>query len=472
MNGQVLSAAVAIGVGILIAVALFVPFVYANYRRRGHLTLLRTLLWTAFLIYAMALWTYTLLPLPDPAQIRCAPAQLTPFQFLADIRTFDTSGPRALLHNPAVLQVAFNILLFLPLGILLRWLWGRGIIWSTVLGFAVSLCIETTQLTGLWGLYPCAYRLFDVDDLMANTAGALLGGVLAAAFALLRRLASGTAAGEAGMSTAPEAGAEGPSPVTADAGTSAHAAGGDRPALESSAGTARRPRPVSKRRRVLGAVCDLLFATLLSTTITVTINLLEYALTGELRADSSGDLGTALGIWGTVAVTGLLTLFTGRTPGDHAVAIRYASAAPADTRTATSGAAGSGAAGSGASGSVAAGSGAAGSGAAGSVAAASASSWDPASGTGSASALGPAPDAPAGMITDPAASAHALSAPGRILRWLGGIGGYQLISATGSLGFLFLLVGAVFVLATERGRGLPGILSRSEPQDSAPTSRT
>nr|WP_291793302.1 VanZ family protein [Brevibacterium sp.] len=463
MNGQVLSAAVAIGVGILIAVALFVPFVYANYRRRGHLTLLRTLLWTAFLIYAMALWTYTLLPLPDPAQIRCAPAQLTPFQFLADIRTFDTSGPRALLHNPAVLQVAFNILLFLPLGILLRWLWGRGIIWSTVLGFAVSLCIETTQLTGLWGLYPCAYRLFDVDDLMANTVGALLGGVLAAAFALLRRLAAGTAAGEAGMSTAPEAGAgAGPSPVTADAGTSAHAAGGDRSALESSAGTARRPRPVSKRRRVLGAVCDLLFATLLSTTITVTINLLEYALTGELRADSSGDLGTALGIWGTVAVTGLLTLFTGRTPGDHTVAIRYASAAPADSRTATSGAAGSGTASSGT----------AGSGTAGSGTAASASSWDPASGTGSASALGPAPDAPAGMITDPTASAHALSAPGRILRWLGGIGGYQLISATGSLGFLFLLVGAVFVLATERGRGLPGILSRSEPQDAVPTSRT
>lgn len=451
MNGQVLSAAVAIGVGILIAVALFVPFVYANYRRRGHLTLLRTLLWTAFLIYAMALWTYTLLPLPDPAQIRCAPAQLTPFQFLADIRTFDTSGPRALLHNPAVLQVAFNILLFLPLGILLRWLWGRGIIWSTVLGFAVSLCIETTQLTGLWGLYPCAYRLFDVDDLMANTVGALLGGVLAAAFALLRRLASGTAAGEAGVSTASEA-------RDGAGSTSAVAAG---------VSTARRPRPVSKRRRVLGAVCDLLFATLLSTTITVTINLLEYALTGELRADSSGDLGTALGIWGTVAVTGLLTLFTGRTPGDHAVAIRYASAAPADSRTATSGAAGSGTASTGT-----ASSGTASSGTAGSGTAASASSWDPASGAGSASALGPAPDAPEGMITDPAASAHALSTPGRILRWLGGIGGYQLLTATGSLGFPFLLVGAVFVLATEHGRGLPGILSRSEPQDAAPTSRT
>lgn len=27
---------------------------------------------------------------------------------------------------------------------------------------------------GIWYLYPCAYRLFDVDDLLANTTGAVL----------------------------------------------------------------------------------------------------------------------------------------------------------------------------------------------------------------------------------------------------------------------------------------------------------
>ena len=35
------------------------------------------------------------------------------------------------------------------------------------------------QLTGLMGVFPCAYRLFDVDDLLWNTTGALIGFALA-----------------------------------------------------------------------------------------------------------------------------------------------------------------------------------------------------------------------------------------------------------------------------------------------------
>ena len=67
------------------------------------------------------------------------------------------------------------MLLFVPLGVLVRVITHRGAVVATALGFAVSLLIEVTQLTGVWGVYPCAYRLFDVDDLLANTLGALLG---------------------------------------------------------------------------------------------------------------------------------------------------------------------------------------------------------------------------------------------------------------------------------------------------------
>ena len=42
-------------------------------------------------------------------------------------------------------------------------------------GFGLSLTVELTQLTGLWGLYPCPYRQFDVDDLILNTTGVALG---------------------------------------------------------------------------------------------------------------------------------------------------------------------------------------------------------------------------------------------------------------------------------------------------------
>lgn len=46
-----------------------------------------------------------------------------------------------------------------------------------VVGLAAlgSLTIEISQLTGVFGLYPCAVRQFDVDDLILNIGGVALG---------------------------------------------------------------------------------------------------------------------------------------------------------------------------------------------------------------------------------------------------------------------------------------------------------
>ena len=41
--------------------------------------------------------------------------------------------------------------------------------------FLLSLFFELTQLTGLYFIYPRPYRLFDVDDLMINMLGGILG---------------------------------------------------------------------------------------------------------------------------------------------------------------------------------------------------------------------------------------------------------------------------------------------------------
>ncbi len=46
---------------------------------------------------------------------------------------------------------------------------------SAAILVATTLGFELLQFTGLLGLYPVPYRLFDVDDLMLNTAGGLLG---------------------------------------------------------------------------------------------------------------------------------------------------------------------------------------------------------------------------------------------------------------------------------------------------------
>ena len=63
-----------------------------------------------------------------------------------------------------------NILLFVPFGYLLPMLWKRADRWWKVLlcGFAASLVIELLQLVTRYGM-------FDLDDLMHNTLGALLG---------------------------------------------------------------------------------------------------------------------------------------------------------------------------------------------------------------------------------------------------------------------------------------------------------
>lgn len=72
-----------------------------------------------------------------------------------------------------------NILLFIPLGFLLVLLWpGRGRVLLTVLyGFGFSLAIECSQLLNS--------RITDLDDLTANTLGALAGALAAALLRLL-----------------------------------------------------------------------------------------------------------------------------------------------------------------------------------------------------------------------------------------------------------------------------------------------
>ena len=75
----------------------------------------------------------------------------------------------------AVFQLAFNVVFFVPLGFIAGRLLRLRFASSVLIGLAVSALIETAQLTGLFGVYPYAYRCCDVDDIAANTLGAALG---------------------------------------------------------------------------------------------------------------------------------------------------------------------------------------------------------------------------------------------------------------------------------------------------------
>lgn len=155
-----------------------------QYRRHGRLSWRRTVTTATAAIYGFGLFSYTMLPLPSSRDEYCRPGvaipQLVPGRFLDDFKLVVVErGLSGFATSFTLWQVLFNIILFMPLGILaVRWLRGN-IITGVLLGFAASLAIELTQYTGIWGLYTCAYRVADVDDLITNTAGALLGAIIA-----------------------------------------------------------------------------------------------------------------------------------------------------------------------------------------------------------------------------------------------------------------------------------------------------
>ncbi|MGH3690337.1 MAG: VanZ family protein [Microbacterium sp.] len=280
MEDQVLLGFIAVAIGVAFGILLFVPFVAVSYRRRGRLGFGRTLLWLSALIYFWAIWTYTLLPLPDPDAIRCVGAITDPMSVVRDVQKA-LAAPGNPLRHPALLQLVFNVLLFVPLGFFVRVLAGRGILTALAAGFGLSLLVETTQLTGVWGLYPCAYRFFDVGDLMTNTLGAVVGCTVAL---LVPRSLRGAK----------------PSP------------------------DADLPRPVTRGRRVIAMLCDFLAYGFVSTGAAVTVQVWLQFVVKDRAAVLDGALASTVGTIAPSALFLVLILIGGRSVGDIAVQLRYA----------------------------------------------------------------------------------------------------------------------------------------------------
>ena len=169
------------------AALIALPFLIHHYRKYGSMTFARFFLCYSFVLYALCAYFLVILPLPsreEVAQMTGPGVQLVPFSFFRDLgtetdfRIGDPSTYLPALFSNFTLQFVFNIALLVPFGAYLRYFFRRGL-WQTVaLCFCASLFFELTQLSGLYGIYPRPYRLFDVDDLLCNTLGGLLGWAL------------------------------------------------------------------------------------------------------------------------------------------------------------------------------------------------------------------------------------------------------------------------------------------------------
>lgn len=168
----------------LVALLLAMPYALYQYRRFGAISTWKTFVVFTFILYCLCAVSLIVFPLPADhtkiVEIAQTP-QLQPFHFVEQIQeTTDFSwsdrstwGPT--LKARAAYEAYFNVLLTVPLGAYLCYLFRCRWWMALLIGIATTLLFETSQLTGLFGIYEHPYRLFDVDDLILNATGTMLG---------------------------------------------------------------------------------------------------------------------------------------------------------------------------------------------------------------------------------------------------------------------------------------------------------
>ena len=153
-------------------ILLTIPFIIARLIARRRATWGYVIFSYTFILYLLGLGLFTLYPMPDNPASFCAKQSLSP-QFIPLHWIVDVAQPSK--HITAALQIIANICFFMPLGAFVALYFRKHIRFAIAAGLGLSFLIEITQLTGLFHIYPCSYRLFDVDDLAMNTLGTILG---------------------------------------------------------------------------------------------------------------------------------------------------------------------------------------------------------------------------------------------------------------------------------------------------------
>lgn len=160
------------------------PFLIYEYHKYGAIPLIKSIVVYSFILYILAAYFMVILPLPkisDVINYKGPTMQLIPFQFITDIKQTtninfnNIQSILTFLNKSTVYTVLFNILLTVPFGVYLKYLFNKKWYQAIIASFGLSLFFEITQLSGLYGIYPRPYRLFDIDDLIINTLGGFIG---------------------------------------------------------------------------------------------------------------------------------------------------------------------------------------------------------------------------------------------------------------------------------------------------------
>lgn len=167
----------------ILAVIFTIPYILYEYHKYGSILILRTGIVYTFIFYMLTSYFMTVLPLPPRSSVTPDTASVLLVPFDAIRRIIATAN--VTLSQPSTYvnlfkcfdfwQAAFNILLLFPFGVYLRYYFKRPWWQVLIFSFGYSLFFELTQISGLYGIYRYPYRYFEVDDLICNTLGGVLG---------------------------------------------------------------------------------------------------------------------------------------------------------------------------------------------------------------------------------------------------------------------------------------------------------
>ena len=167
-----------------IAFLFTIPFILYNYHKYGSIHFLRVFIIYTFILYLITTYFLVILPLPtfEEALKNTGPyINYIPFKFISDFiheTPFiwsDLSTYMKTIIDPSFYVVLFNIVMFIPFGMYLRYYFKCSFKKTLLYSCLLSLFFELTQLTGLYFIYPNPYRLCDIDDLIQNTLGGVIG---------------------------------------------------------------------------------------------------------------------------------------------------------------------------------------------------------------------------------------------------------------------------------------------------------
>lgn len=170
----------------VIAAVFTVLYIGWNYHKYGSIRSLRVLIVYSFVMYMLCVICLVILPFPseqEAAALSGHARQLDPMRCIYDMKSevgnlvskSDFSTWKYLLNSETFLYTIFNVFMTIPFGMYMKYYFELGFIETFFLSFLLSLVIEVSQLTGLFFIFPGNYRLFDVDDIITNTIGGIIG---------------------------------------------------------------------------------------------------------------------------------------------------------------------------------------------------------------------------------------------------------------------------------------------------------